>query len=152
MKGFKKILLFLSLSFFILAAVIFAASFTGYRYNLVTNDIDRPEKSESKNIGSLAFTENGVFLAALPVSATFYPDLSFPLVYNPNKTVSKIDDPEKYDRISMGLRKHNIDGLVISGGDDTGSVVVDLSEHGIPCVHAPKTMDLDLQTYSVGGD
>ena len=37
-------------------------------------------------------------------------------------------------------------------GDDTGSVVVDLSEHGIPCVHAPKTMDLDLQTYTVGGD
>ena len=66
--------------------------------------------------------------------------------------ISKINDPDKYDRISMGLRKHNIDGLVISGGDDTGSVVVDLSEHGIPCVHAPKTMDLDLQTYSVGGD
>ncbi|MBQ7151005.1 MAG: 6-phosphofructokinase [Synergistaceae bacterium] len=66
--------------------------------------------------------------------------------------ISKIDDPDKYDRIMMGLRKHNLDGLVISGGDDTGSVVVDLSEHGIPCVHAPKTMDLDLQTYSVGGD
>ena len=66
--------------------------------------------------------------------------------------ISKIPDPDKYDRILMGLRKHNLDGLVISGGDDTGSVVVDLSEHGIPCVHAPKTMDLDLQTYSVGGD
>ena len=25
-------------------------------------------------------------------------------------------------------------------------------QQGIPCVHAPKTMDLDLQTYSVGGD
>ena len=66
--------------------------------------------------------------------------------------ISKINDPEKYERIEMGLRKHNLDGLLISGGDDTGSVVVDLSEHGIPCVHAPKTMDLDLQTYSVGGD
>ena len=53
--------------------------------------------------------------------------------------ISKINDPDKYDRIMMGLRKHNIDGLVISGGDDTGSVVVDLAEHGIPCVHAPKT-------------
>ena len=42
--------------------------------------------------------------------------------------------------------------MVISGGDDTGSVVVDLGENGIPCVHAPKTMDLDLQTYSVGFD
>ncbi|MBR1673076.1 MAG: 6-phosphofructokinase [Fretibacterium sp.] len=66
--------------------------------------------------------------------------------------ISKIADPEKYDRILMGLRKFNINGLLISGGDDTGSVVVDLAEHGIPCVHAPKTMDLDLQTYSVGGD
>jgi 6-phosphofructokinase 1 len=66
--------------------------------------------------------------------------------------VGKIKDPEKYKRIAAGLQKFAIDGLVISGGDDTGSVVVDLGENGIPCVHAPKTMDLDLQTYSVGGD
>lgn len=66
--------------------------------------------------------------------------------------ISKIDDPNKYDRIKNGLKKFNIDGLIISGGDDTGSVVVDLSEQGIPCVHVPKTMDLDLQPYSVGGD
>ena len=66
--------------------------------------------------------------------------------------ISKIDDPDKYDRIKKGLEKFNIDGLIISGGDDTGSVVVDLSSQGIPCVHVPKTMDLDLQPYSVGGD
>ncbi|MDR1377930.1 MAG: 6-phosphofructokinase [Synergistaceae bacterium] len=66
--------------------------------------------------------------------------------------ISKINDPGKYDRILRGLRKFEIDGLVISGGDDTGGVVVDLVQNGIPCVHAPKTMDLDLQTYSVGGD
>ena len=66
--------------------------------------------------------------------------------------ISKIADENKYKRIFAGLKKFNIDGLVISGGDDTGGVVVDLTEHGIPCVHAPKTMDLDLQTYSVGGD
>lgn len=66
--------------------------------------------------------------------------------------ISKINDPDKYQRIALGLRKFDIDGLVISGGDDTGSVVVDLSDNGISCVHAPKTMDLDLQTYSVGGD
>ncbi|MHC4249651.1 MAG: 6-phosphofructokinase [Planctomycetota bacterium] len=66
--------------------------------------------------------------------------------------IGKIDDPGKYDRIKKGLAKHGLDGLVISGGDDTGSVIVDLSKQGIPCVHAPKTMDLDLQTYSVGGD
>ncbi len=66
--------------------------------------------------------------------------------------VKKIEDPQKYDRIKEGLKKFGIDGLVISGGDDSGSVMVDLSQQGIACVHAPKTMDLDLQTYSVGGD
>jgi 6-phosphofructokinase 1 len=50
------------------------------------------------------------------------------------------------------LKKFGIDALIISGGDDTGSVVVDLNSQGIPCVHVPKTMDLDLQPYSVGGD
>ncbi len=66
--------------------------------------------------------------------------------------ISKIDDPNKYERIKAGLRKFGIDALIISGGDDTGSVVVDLGSQGIPCVHVPKTMDLDLQPYSVGGD
>ncbi len=66
--------------------------------------------------------------------------------------IAKIDNPDKYKRILVGLKKFDIGGLVISGGDDTGSVLVDLAENGIPCVHAPKTMDLDLQTYSVGGD
>jgi len=45
------------------------------------------------------------------------------------------------------LKKFGIDALVISGGDDTGSVVVDLGGQGISCVHVPKTMDLDLQPY-----
>jgi 6-phosphofructokinase 1 len=66
--------------------------------------------------------------------------------------ISKIQDPNKYEKIKHGLAKHNIDGLIIAGGDDTGSVVVDLITKGIHCVHVPKTMDLDLQTYSVGGD
>lgn len=66
--------------------------------------------------------------------------------------IKKIEDPDKYKRIKEGLTKFKIDGLVISGGDDSGSVMVDLSQNGIPCVHAPKTMDLDLQTYSVGAD
>ncbi|MCA9400040.1 MAG: 6-phosphofructokinase [Candidatus Omnitrophica bacterium] len=66
--------------------------------------------------------------------------------------IKKIDDPQKYERIKKGLQKFGIEGLVISGGDDTGSVMVDLAENGIPCIHAPKTMDLDLQTYSVGFD
>ncbi|MBD3403243.1 6-phosphofructokinase [candidate division GN15 bacterium] len=66
--------------------------------------------------------------------------------------ISKIDNPDKYNRIKAGLAKFEIGGLVISGGDDTGSVIVDLDKNGIQCVHAPKTMDLDLQPYSVGGD
>jgi len=66
--------------------------------------------------------------------------------------IKKIEDEGKYERIKKGLKKFSIDGLVISGGDDTGSVMVDLAEHGIRCIHAPKTMDLDLQSYSVGFD
>lgn len=66
--------------------------------------------------------------------------------------IGKIKDPQKWDRIKAGLAKFNIGGLVISGGDDTGSVVLDLHHQGIPVVHAPKTMDLDLVPYSVGGD
>ena len=66
--------------------------------------------------------------------------------------IKKIADENKYQRIKDGLAKFGIDALVISGGDDTGSVVVDLTAQGIKCVHAPKTMDLDLMPYSVGGD
>lgn len=66
--------------------------------------------------------------------------------------IKKINDENKYYRIKEGLKKFGIEGLIISGGDDSGSVMVDLSENDIPCVHAPKTMDLDLQTYSVGAD
>jgi len=71
---------------------------------------------------------------------------------NSGVKVSKIKDDKKYDRIKEGLKKFKLDALVIAGGDDTGSVVKDLSDQGIPCVHAPKTMDLDLMPYSVGGD
>ena len=66
--------------------------------------------------------------------------------------IKKIDDAKRYDRIKQGLKKFNIDALVVSGGDDSGSVMVDLHKNDIACVHVPKTMDLDLQTYSVGAD
>src|SRR5450830_1395601 len=71
---------------------------------------------------------------------------------NSRVKIPKMQDPDKYKKIKAGLAKYSIDCMVISGGDDTGSVVVDLAEKGIPCVHVPKTMDLDLQIYSVGGD
>jgi len=66
--------------------------------------------------------------------------------------IKAIRNPDKYNRIKSGMKKFALDGLIISGGDDSGSVMVDLSQQGIHCIHAPKTMDLDLQTYSVGGD
>jgi 6-phosphofructokinase 1 len=66
--------------------------------------------------------------------------------------LKRIADPGKYDRIRQGLAKFDLDALVISGGDDTGNVMLDLAAQGVRCVHAPKTMDLDLQTYSVGAD
>lgn len=71
---------------------------------------------------------------------------------NSRVQIKKMKDEKKYDRIKQGLKKFNIDALVISGGDDSGGVMIDLSKQGIPCIHVPKTMDLDLQTYSVGGD
>jgi len=71
---------------------------------------------------------------------------------NSRVKISWIEDPDKYEKISAGLKKFNIGALIISGGDDTGSVVIDLEDSGIPCIHVPKTMDLDLQAYSVGGD
>lgn len=71
---------------------------------------------------------------------------------NTRVKIAKIEDEDKYKKIIKGLEKFNIGSLVISGGDDTGSVVVDLNDNGIPCVHVPKTMDLDLHSYSVGGD
>lgn len=71
---------------------------------------------------------------------------------NTRVKIAKIEDDKKYEKIIKGLEKFNIGALVISGGDDTGSVVVDLNANGIPCVHVPKTMDLDLHSYSVGGD
>lgn len=67
-------------------------------------------------------------------------------------SIGKIKDENRYDRVKAGLEKHGIDALVISGGDDTSNVMVDLAKQGIPCVHAPKTMDLDLIPYSVGAD
>jgi 6-phosphofructokinase 1 len=66
--------------------------------------------------------------------------------------IKAISNPEKYSRIKAGMKKFELDALIISGGDDSGSVMVDLNQNGVQCVHCPKTMDLDLQTYSVGGD
>jgi len=71
---------------------------------------------------------------------------------NSRVSIKKISDPDKFKRIKAGLEKFNIKALIISGGDDTGSIMVLLVEQGIQVIHVPKTMDLDLQSNSVGGD
>jgi len=71
---------------------------------------------------------------------------------NSRVKISKLENEDKYDIIKKGLQQHGIEALVIGGGDDSGSVALDLCRNGIPANHAPKTMDLDLQSYSVGGD
>lgn len=71
---------------------------------------------------------------------------------NSRVKISRIENTDKYKRIKAGLDKYDIDALIISGGDDTGSEVINLYANGISCIHVPKTMDLDLHTYSVGGD
>src|SRR5690606_1251753 len=53
---------------------------------------------------------------------------------NSRVKISAIKDPNKYDRIKSGLIKFGIEALVIAGGDDTGGVVLDLTEQGINCV------------------
>ena len=35
--------------------------------------------------------------------------------------IKKIEDPDKYQRIKKGMEKFKLDGLIISGGDDSGS-------------------------------
>jgi len=66
--------------------------------------------------------------------------------------IKQIDDPESWERVLAGIKKHRIDGLIVIGGDGTGRESRRYIKHGIPCVHVPKTMDLDLQSLSVGAD
>jgi 6-phosphofructokinase 1 len=71
---------------------------------------------------------------------------------NTRVKIHKIDDPKAWDRALAGIKKHRLDAFVICGGDGSGRESLRYVDHGIPCVHAPKTMDLDLQSHSVGAD
>ena len=64
--------------------------------------------------------------------------------------ISKIKNPKKYER-SGRIKKirHRCPGDQWRRWYRFG--VEDLDSHGIQCVHAPKTMDLDLMPYSVVG-
>jgi len=47
-------------------------------------------------------------------------------------------------RVLEHVRVREIDGLICIGGDGTMSGACNLSEHGIPCIGVPKTIDNDL--------
>ncbi len=71
---------------------------------------------------------------------------------NTRAKIHKIDDSKAWERVLAGVKKHRLDAFVICGGDGSGRESLRYVEHGIKCVHAPKTMDLDMQSYSVGAD
>jgi len=51
-------------------------------------------------------------------------------------------------------KKHGIDGIVVIGGDGSFRGARDLSNHGIPCVGVPGTIDNDISStdYTIGFD
>ncbi len=56
-----------------------------------------------------------------------------------------------FERVAQNLKDENIDILIGSGGDDTSLVLEKLSQEGFKVIWVPKTMDLDVLPYSVGG-
>lgn len=52
------------------------------------------------------------------------------------------------------LKKHNIDGLVVIGGDGSYRGAKALTEHGFPCVGVPATIDNDIAgtQFTIGFD
>ncbi|MDJ0461346.1 6-phosphofructokinase [Streptomyces sp. H27-C3] len=58
-------------------------------------------------------------------------------------------------RVKENLAEHEVDSLIVIGGEDTLGVAARLSdEHGVPCVGVPKTIDNDLSAtdYTFGFD
>ncbi|WP_328540960.1 6-phosphofructokinase [Streptomyces sp. NBC_00344] len=58
-------------------------------------------------------------------------------------------------RVKENLAAHEVDALIVIGGEDTLGVAARLwDEHGIPCVGVPKTIDNDLSAtdYTFGFD
>ncbi|MBN2368655.1 6-phosphofructokinase [Candidatus Woesearchaeota archaeon] len=116
-----------------LEAVIIPQGYMGL-YNLVSMDSGSLARLTPEVLDSIDISKAGSFSG------------------NSRVKISKIEDPNKYERIHQGLEKHEIDAIIVAGGDDTGSVAVNLAQNGLKIVHAPKTMDFDLQPYSVGVD
>jgi phosphofructokinase-like protein len=59
------------------------------------------------------------------------------------------------DRVKQNLADLDVDALIVIGGEDTLGVATELyTEHGVPCVGVPKTIDNDLSAtdYTFGFD
>ncbi|MER6347752.1 6-phosphofructokinase [Streptomyces sp. NPDC001595] len=66
-----------------------------------------------------------------------------------------LNDDSGVRRIKENLAKHEVEALIVIGGEDTLGVAARLSdEYGVPCVGVPKTIDNDLSAtdYTFGFD
>jgi 6-phosphofructokinase 1 len=64
------------------------------------------------------------------------------ILHSSRTTVKKI--PGGIEKVQEVLKINKIDALIALGGDDTQSVTLFLSEHGVPSVGVPKTIDNDI--------
>ncbi len=59
--------------------------------------------------------------------------------------------PDGFEKVKRNLQNSGIEILIGAGGDDTSLVLEQLSNSGFKVIWVPKTMDLDILPYSVGG-
>ena len=59
--------------------------------------------------------------------------------------------PDGFKRVEENLKKAGIEVIIGAGGDDTSLVLEQLANAGFKVIWMPKTMDLDILPYSVGG-
>jgi len=64
------------------------------------------------------------------------------ILHSSRTNVKKV--PGGIEKVQEVLKANGIDALIALGGDDTQSVTLALSEHGIPSVGVPKTIDNDI--------
>jgi phosphofructokinase-like protein len=64
------------------------------------------------------------------------------ILHSSRTNVRKI--PGGLEKVQEVVKANKIDALLVLGGDDTQSVTLYLSEHGIPSVGVPKTIDNDI--------
>ncbi|MFH0928884.1 MAG: ATP-dependent 6-phosphofructokinase [Candidatus Aenigmatarchaeota archaeon] len=62
------------------------------------------------------------------------------------------DEKDKSSIVLENLKKNNYNSLIAIGGEDTLGVACKLDKLGFPVIGIPKTMDYDLQGYSLGFD